>query len=452
MSDRREAAARSVAAASDVTPPGPAADHERMLLLECRLEQMRAAVTAAREEADDARTKLADACAREATHMRRSSVLHEELADARAEIASLHRQLERSEALRAEIEGHLFEGGTREDAEELVRLRQQVLAEDQRSVVNHRTLTRLRARIEELVASRETLLTRIAEWQKLIREDGPEAADLSEFLAELRREILDLEHRDVTSDAREKALRERLTQAGIDPDAEATALEADEPEPRTDEAVSTGADPSEDASPAADMPGRNRELPASRRSPAPARPGPARSDTDAATAELAAAEGPARRADLLLRLGRKGETGMLDVIRPWTEAPQASVRAAAYEALGRLLEREPETLEPHLRRGLADTDARVRRRVVLAAATARGLPPESLLEPLEEDPDGQVRRVVREVLRQARSTTSDPRQSNGLGPGARAPSAPTLEREPTRDPRPESSHEPAHSHRSSRAR
>lgn len=450
MSDRREAAARSPGAANDVTPPGPAADRERILLLECRLEQMRAALSAAREEADGARTKLAEACARESTQARRLSLLHEELAQARAEIATLHRHLERSEALRAEIEGHLFEGGPRKDAEELVQLRQKVLAEDQRSLVDHRTLTRLRDRIEELVASRETLLTRVAEWQQLIREDGPEAADLSEFLAELRREILDLEHRDATSDAREKMLRERLTLAGIDPDDGMS--EPGEGATEQPSARNASGTPSESS----DGPEAHADEQRSPQLARLSRPEPARPRTPGATdslmADLAAAEAPARRADLLLRLGRSGDKSVSDAIRPWTEAPEASVRAAAYEALGRLLERDPDALEPYLRMGLADTEAHVRRRVVLAAATARGLSPRSLVEPLAEDPDAQVRRVVREVLRQTQSTASTSRVDDGPHAEAVAEPVPTTESESHRDSSPEDEPDPTPSNRSLRTR
>ena len=116
--------------------------------------------------------KLAEIAAREAAHARRFNLVHEELAEARAEIAALHRHLERSESLREEMAGHLFEAGPRADAEELVRLRQKVLAEDQRALLSDRTVARLRERVEELVASRETLLTRIAEWQQLVRRGG----------------------------------------------------------------------------------------------------------------------------------------------------------------------------------------------------------------------------------------------------------------------------------------
>jgi len=219
MSDRRETAAPPPGAADGVTPPVPASDTERVLLLECRLEQMRSALEAARDEADRARTKLADATAREAEHARRAWRLHEELSEARAEVALLHRRIEQSEALRAELAGHVFEAGGRDDADELRRLRTKMLAEDQRSVVLERTTERLRERVEELLATRETLLTRIAEWQLLIREDGPEALDLSEFLSDLRREIIDLEYRTTLGDARELRLRDVLAQAGIDPEA-----------------------------------------------------------------------------------------------------------------------------------------------------------------------------------------------------------------------------------------
>lgn len=501
MSDRREAAARSPGAANSGTPPGPAADRERIILLECRLEQMRSAVSAAREEADSARTKLAESCAREADHARRFGQIHAELAEARAEVAALHRRLERSEALKSEIEGYLFEAGARADTDELARLRKRVLVEDQRALVNDRTLARLRWRVEDLAATRETLLTRVAEWQQLIRTEGPDAADLSEFLAELRREILELEHRNVTSDAREMILRQRLAMAGIDPDGEPEpieppvvetdvapeltedvvgaaeegdgaeseavgpadaepvadadetgpaleALEADEQEHPV-AAVQTKAqeEPADFAQPAEPEPTDERGAPAKQdptveteapheREPtveteAPhgqepmvedEAPGPhvvePRSRTDALIADLMAAESAPRRADLLLQLGRSGDEHAHTMIRPWTESLEPSVRAAAYEALGRLLERSPERLEPHLRTGLADPDARVRRRVALAAATARGLTPRRLLEPLKEDPDPQVRRVVREVLRQSRRKGPDPHARSEVAPPA----------------------------------
>ena len=486
MTERRDASARSPGAANGATPPGPATDRGRVLLLECRLEQMRSGLVEAREEADRARSRLAEAAAREAEHARRYSLVHQELAEARADIGFLHRHLEHSEALRAEIEGHLFETGDRKDAEELVRLRQKVLADDQRAILSDRTVARLRERVEELTSSRETLLVRIAEWQQLIREDGPEAADLSEFLAELRRDILELEHRNVTGEAREAELRERLAMAGIDPDqpaepAWAAALEAEaerhrdaaeDPEPDVtpnDAAAASDRTRASDEAPAAERPvippppevrdaadqpeagdaadhletadaadqpeagdaadqleagdaadhreagraparaaaqdassepkvPRAPELPIA---PAAARPESAHSRADMLIAELLDAHAAATQADLLLRLGRSGEASAVTAVRPWTASPEPSVRAAAYEALGRLLERAPAELERYLRTGLADADARVRRRVVLAAATARGMSPGELLDPLREDPDPQVRRVVREVLRQA---------------------------------------------------
>ncbi len=444
MSDRREASAGSPDAGTRGARPAPASDRERVLLLECRLEQAAAAVAEARAEADRARNKLAEAASRETEHARRFCLIHEELAEARAEIALLHRHLERSEALRSEIAGHLFEGGARDDTEELMRLRRKALAEDQRAMVSERTVARLRERVEELVSSRETLLTRIAEWQQLIREDGPEAADLSEFLAELRREILDLEHRSATGDAREARLREQLASAGIDPDPEVAETEpavAEDPEPATVEEAEPAAvedsEPTaaEDPEPAAaeepepavatdEVPAEPEhvvepdaaadpddalESAAAAEPEATAEPEPAaepaapvahaEARTDALVSELLDARLPELRADLLLRLGRTGDASAVETIRPWSKSSEPSVRAAAYEALGRLLERDPEGLEPHLRAGLSDEDARVRRRVVLAATTARGLDRDGLLDPLREDPDPQVRRLIRQVLR-----------------------------------------------------
>jgi hypothetical protein len=125
------------------------------------------------------------------------------------------------------------------------------------------------------------------------------------------------------------------------------------------------------------------------------------SETDALIDALASASDAGGRVDALLRLGRSGDMEALDAIRPWIGASDPALRATAFEAIGRLLEREPAQLEPFLHSGLGDPDPRVRRRVALAAATARGLPLRALLDLHQDDPDAQVRRVVLEVLRHA---------------------------------------------------
>ena len=91
----------------------------------------------------------------------------------------------------------------------------------------------------------------------------------------------------------------------------------------------------------------------------------------------------------------------LDAALAAADAENPTVRAAAYQALGRLLERDPARLVPHIRRGIADAHPHVRRRAVLAAAGARGLDLRPLLEPLTGDPDPQVRRIVQRILRAA---------------------------------------------------
>src|SRR6185436_5568817 len=144
---------------------------DRTLLLECRLEQLRGALDEARAEADQARIRLAEAAAREAGETQRLSVLQDEVARARAEVAALHRRLEQSEALRAKSEG-------REEPQELVRQRRQVAAARERIAASEQTASQLRARVDELVASRETLLTRVVEWQRAVRAGDTEAVDL----------------------------------------------------------------------------------------------------------------------------------------------------------------------------------------------------------------------------------------------------------------------------------
>src|SRR5882762_4371578 len=336
---------------SGVSPASAApGGSDRTLLLECRLEQLRGALDEARAEADQARTRLAEAAAREAGETQRLSVLQDEVARARAEVAALHRRLEHSEALRAKSQGHLFESEGKGDAQELVRLRREVAAARERIAASEQTTPQLRARVDELVASRETLLTRVVEWQRAVRHGDTEAVDLAEFIASLRRAVLDLERDNALGERREAALREQLEQATPPPQAAMPAVTPEPPQP----------------------------------------PG------DDLGAALAAGQNPQDRVELLLRLGRRAGGGddAFYAVRPWATAEDPNVRAAAYQSLGRLLERDPARLEPHIRWGIADANPHVRRRVVLAAAAARGLALRPLLEPLSGDPDPQVRRIV----------------------------------------------------------
>jgi len=347
-----------------VTAPrrSPPAGSDRTLLLECRLEQLRGALDEARAEADQARIRLAEAAAREAGETQRLSVLQDEVARARAEVAALHRRLEHSEALRAKLQGHLFESEGKGDAQELMRLRREVAAARERIAASEQTALQLRARVDELLASRETLLTRVVEWQRAVRDGDTEAVDLAEFIASLRRAVLDLERDNALGERREAALREQLEQATATPPAAMPAVTPEPPQTPADDLV----------------------------------------------AALAAAKHPQDQVELLLRLGRRGGDDVFYAVRPWATAEDPNVRAAAYQALGRLLERDPARLEPHIRWGIADANPHVRRRVVLAAAAARGLALRPLLEPLTGDPDPQVRRIVHRILR---ATSQDPQRT-----------------------------------------
>ncbi len=378
MKDRNELAHGSPDVAGKVQC---GSDAHRVFLLECRLEQMRAKVDEARAEAHRARALLAEATAREVDHARRQRVLHEEVAAAREEIGSLHHRLEHSEALRAGLEGRLFESTRPEDARELVRLRGEVAAHRDLTVAGQRTVADLRARVAELTASRETLLSRVAEWQFAARDGNADAIDLAEFIAVLSRDILELEHRSVLAERREADLREQLLRASAQGYVSSSAV--------APPAVETSPQPLD-----------------SPRAPAEAIDGP--------TPEAAP------RIDELLRLGRSGDAEAFDAIQPSLVAADPGVRAAAYQALGHLLEHDPSRLEPHVARGIADPDPRVRRRVVLAAAGAQGLKLQRLLEPLSRDPNPQVRRVVQEVLRRTPSAVADAGGTLALVPGIRS--------------------------------
>jgi hypothetical protein len=349
---------------------------DRTLLLECRLEQLRGALDEARAEADQARIRLAEAAARETGETQRLSVIQDEVARARAEVAALHRRLEQSEALRAKLQGHLFESEGKGDAQELVRLRREVAGAHERIAASEQTASQLRARVDELVASRETLLTRVVEWQRAVRHGDPEAVDLAEFIASLRRAVLDLERDNALGERREAVLREQLEQATAPPPPPAPPAPPASPAPRPPRLAAMSA--------------VTPEPPESPQPPA-----------DDLVAALAAAKHPQDQVELLLRLGRRGGDDAFYAVRPFATAEDPNVRAAAYQSLGRLLERDPARLEPHVRWGIADSNTYVRRRVVLAAAAARGLALRPLLEPLSGDPDPQVRRIVHRILRTA---------------------------------------------------
>ncbi len=243
-----------------------------------------------------------------------------------------------------------------------MRLRREVAAARERIAASEQTASQLRARVDELVASRETLLTRVVEWQRAVRDGDTEAVDLAEFIASLRRAVLDLERDNALGERREAALREQIEQASAP--AAMPAVTPEPPQPPADDLV----------------------------------------------AALAAAQHPQDQVELLLRLGRRAGGGddAFYAVRPWATAEDPNVRAAAYQSLGRLLERDPARLEPHVRWGIADSNPHVRRRVVLAAAAARGLALRPLLEPLSGDPDPQVRRIVHRILR---ATSQDPQRT-----------------------------------------
>ncbi len=103
------------------------------------------------------------------------------------------------------------------------------------------------------------------------------------------------------------------------------------------------------------------------------------------------AEG-AVRASLIEQVGRCGDAQAAEELAEFLADETAEVRAAAIEAMVRLV--SGAELEAVLRMGLEDGDARVRRRTALCAASARNFDAGALLVPLLSDPDRQVRRVA----------------------------------------------------------
>ncbi|MFW5878313.1 MAG: HEAT repeat domain-containing protein [Myxococcota bacterium] len=391
----------------------------RILLLECRLEQLEDALRQARKEADDARESLARSAAREAELAASRAALQRDLAEARAEILGLHRKLDRSEALRSELEGRLLSaGGEGPERSSFHPLEAGPAAKD-------RIIHSLRARLDEVLASRDLLFTRIAEWKQMESEEGTGAVDLAEFISELRGEILSLE----------AAAREREAEEGS-----ATAPEVVEGSRAFDSRDEPRLGVAGDGPPAREQNEASRplaivtEMNRSNREEKLCRAAPAAADVGAGLVEalaaevaeasprsclrsaqrllslspaaasgpiaeaIARAEDPGLQASLLLLLGRTGDERAVEAIRPWIGACRPEVRAAAYEAACRLLDCSGGDAASYLRAGLTDEAPMVRRRCILSAAVARSLSCRPLLEPLRHDPDPEVRRLIRRIL------------------------------------------------------
>ena len=403
---------------------GPTAVSERILLLEIRMEKFSSALADARADADRLRGRLAEAAAREADHARRYSSVHQELADARAEIVSLHEHLSRSEALRARLEGHLFEAGAGTDGAELVTLRQELAVERERAQAHEQSAARLRRRVDELLMTRDALLSRMAEWQRLVQTGNPEAIDLAEFIASLRQDIMVLENRNAENERQELALRELLARAGVEPEAAPVVAAATEPEKPAPAPPITVREERSEPEPTAAQPDaltfegfldiarhpdhELSDLWDSDREPVeengPVDSAAAWTESDEVLIAVIETETRAELAPVVALASAERESALEPNVRAPVEGLSAAdpvVRAASYGRLRRDLEDRPSQLADQLRSGLADVDPRVRRRAVLAAATARSVELRPLLEPLRGDPDPQVRRVVREVLRHA---------------------------------------------------
>src|SRR3989442_9173167 len=166
-----------------------------------------------------------------------------------------------------------------------MRLRREVAAARERIAASEQTASQLRARVDELVASRETLLTRVVEWQRAVRDGDTEAVDLAEFIASLRRAVLDLERDNALGERREAALREQLEQATTP-----VAMPAVTPEP----------------------------------------PEPPQPPADDLVAALAAAQHPQDQAELLIRLARRGGADAFYAARPFAPPEQPHVPAPAH--------------------------------------------------------------------------------------------------------------------------
>ena len=185
---------------------------ERIVFLECRVDQVEAAASAERAADDRARHALAQAAARAADGAKRLGVLEATLATQRAETAELARRLGASEAARAALEAELH-GKGEGLAAELVAARRELAEEKRRGHVQAGALDDARARVDSLTGARERLFGKLVEWQRLA--SGTEAeVDLAELIAELRAEIVHLEHARRQAEAREAVLRLALVARG----------------------------------------------------------------------------------------------------------------------------------------------------------------------------------------------------------------------------------------------
>ncbi len=369
----------------------------QILLLECRVERLRSALDSARAEADKAREQLAVSVSREAEYAGRCSELEAELAEARAEILSLHRKLDFGESLRCELEGRLMEPRSDGDA---VNLKAELHAATERRRVQERIVVDLRRRFEQVAASRERLFARVAEWQACVRNDSPEAIDLAEFIADLRGEILALEQQHMEAEQRADETSSPSRDDGDeDVGTRKSGVIAGHARPPIDSrnvkaVMPTGKSIANELLRRELLEGSSMmKLRAARRL--------LDLEGEKASEPIAVALAGVdeeQRAQMLVMIGRTGDARATGVVRPWLRSHDPGVRGSAYEAMCRLLDGCPNELVECVEAGLQDEDPRIRRRVILAVATAREGSHRVLLEPLSEDPDQQVRHLVRRVL------------------------------------------------------
>lgn len=255
-----------------------------------------------------------------------------------------------------------------------------------------------------------------AHWRDPDETENPEIlpeVDPGEVISELRSEILRLTSEFQRSERREARFRAALEAAGIEP---ATLLGNPEPVPAAEEPPTWLKSPS--SPPRATVAAARQALdrvenhrrkdqavrllgellgPAADRRLAAARSLLDLVGRDAAAAlELAfeSARDVGERVALLELLARSAASSSARVAVLALDDERWEVRAAAVEAGTRLAGGDVEAVQRVVRKGLADRDARVRRRTVLAAASVPGFEAAPELLALVSDPDPQTRRVA----------------------------------------------------------
>ncbi len=206
-----------------------AAAVERIGFLEWRLDQMAGRLEAEREAVNAQRRLVSDAARREAEASERIRALNTRLAEARAESARLADRAAQAEKTLREVERR-GGGGPDGTQQRVAEAYAKLLATRRKDDADGDALARAQERIDRLERQQERFFERLVRWQHASAHGDRDAIDLAGLIAELRNETLRLSADRTATEATNRTLVRALADAGIEaPEPAARAVTSSPP-------------------------------------------------------------------------------------------------------------------------------------------------------------------------------------------------------------------------------